>query len=98
MNMTYRLKLTSLIAGAVIAATPGLVGASAGGFDLSPEQPNRVRATKSDRIIASIPKDFKFVKDGTLTIGISVGNPPLGTYATDAKTIVGSRLTVRSPR
>jgi hypothetical protein len=38
--MTYRLKLTSLIAGAVVAVTSGLVGASAGGFDLSPEQPN----------------------------------------------------------
>lgn len=87
--MTYRLKLTSLIAGAVVAVTSGLVGASAGGFDLSPEQPNRIRATKNDKIIASIPKDFKFVEDGILTIGISVGNPPLGTYATDAKTVVG---------
>jgi polar amino acid transport system substrate-binding protein len=87
--MTYRLKLKALIAIVVVAVTSGLVGAGAAGFDLSPEQPNRIRATRNDRIIASIPKDFKFVKNGTLTIGISVGNPPLSTYATDAETVVG---------
>ncbi|MDR6290023.1 polar amino acid transport system substrate-binding protein [Inquilinus ginsengisoli] len=59
-------------------------------FDLSPEQAGRVHTTRIDAAAASIPAGFKFVKDGVFTVGVSVGDPPLNTYATDAKTVIGT--------
>ncbi|OHV80239.1 ABC transporter substrate-binding protein [Rhizobium sp. LCM 4573] len=59
-------------------------------FDLSPDQPGRVRAGKNPAAIAAIPQDFKFVTPGRFTVAISPGGPPLATYATDAKTVVGA--------
>jgi polar amino acid transport system substrate-binding protein len=59
-------------------------------FDLSPEQPTRVHAEKSEKAIAAIPKDYKFVEPGVLTVGINPWDPPVATYATDAKTVVGT--------
>ena len=59
-------------------------------FDLSPEQPGRIHAAKNEAAIASIPKNFKFVTPGKLTVAVSPGGPPLATYATDAKTVVGA--------
>ncbi|MGU3399975.1 ABC transporter substrate-binding protein [Brucellaceae bacterium D45D] len=58
-------------------------------FDLSPEQPNRLRVEKLEKRIEEA-KDFKFVKDGVLTIGISTsGHLPLHDYASDSKTVIG---------
>ncbi|KUL94290.1 ABC transporter substrate-binding protein [Bosea sp. WAO] len=71
----------------------GLLSASAlaqAPFDLGPEQPGRVRADKQPDAIAAIPKGFKFVEPGVLTVAVSPGGPPLATYATDAKTVVGA--------
>ena len=59
-------------------------------FDLGPEQPGRVRADKQPEAISAIPKGFKFVEPGVLTVAVSPGGPPLATYATDAKTVVGA--------
>ena len=59
-------------------------------FDLSPEQPSRLRAEKNDAAIAAISGDFKFVTPGKFTVAVSAGGPPLATYATDAKTVVGA--------
>jgi polar amino acid transport system substrate-binding protein len=59
-------------------------------FDLSPEQPARIRAEKNDAAIAAISKDFTFVSPGKFTVAVSPGGPPLATYATDAKTVVGA--------
>jgi polar amino acid transport system substrate-binding protein len=59
-------------------------------FDLGPEQAGRVHTAKIDAAAAAIPAGFKFVKDGVFTVGVSVGDPPLNTYATDAKTVVGT--------
>ncbi|WP_246777664.1 ABC transporter substrate-binding protein [Rhizobium sp. BG4] len=59
-------------------------------FDLSPAQPARVHAVKNEAAIASIPKSFAFVTPGKFTVAISPGGPPLATYATDAKTVVGA--------
>ena len=58
-------------------------------IDLSPEQKGRLRAPQDAAAIAAIPKNFKFVKPGVLTMAIHPAAPPTGTYATDAKTIVG---------
>ena len=59
------------------------------GVDLSPEQKDRLRAPKDEAAIAALPKNYKFVKPGVLTLAIHPAAPPTGTYATDAKTIVG---------
>ena len=87
--MTKRLALISAIAGGLIAATAGLGYTASDGFDLSPQQKDRVRAEKSEKAIEAVSKDFKFISDGKLTIGLNPGNPPLSTYATDATTVVG---------
>lgn len=59
-------------------------------FDLSPEQANRLRVEKNEKRIAEVPASFKFVKDGTLTIGLSTsGHLPLHDYASDSKTVIG---------
>lgn len=59
-------------------------------FDLGPEQPGRVRAEKQPEAIAAVPKGFKFVEPGVFTVAVSPGGPPLATYATDARTVVGA--------
>jgi polar amino acid transport system substrate-binding protein len=63
--------------------------------DLSPEQKDRPRAEKVAEAIAAVPKDFKFAKDGVLTVGIAATNLlPLGAYATDTKTVVGNEADI----
>jgi polar amino acid transport system substrate-binding protein len=59
-------------------------------FDLSPQQPGRVRVERNAAAISSLPKEFKFVNPGKFTVAVSPGGPPLATYATDAKTVVGA--------
>jgi polar amino acid transport system substrate-binding protein len=85
--MTRKLKLA--FAGLLITLMAGAAQSADGGFDLSPEQKDRVRAEKSAQAIEAISKSFKFIDDGKLTVGLAPGNPPLSTYATDAKTVVG---------
>jgi polar amino acid transport system substrate-binding protein len=87
--MTKRLALITAIAGGLIAASAGLGYAASDDFDLSPQQKDRVRAEKSEKAIEAVSKEFKFISDGKLTIGLNPGNPPLSTYATDATTVVG---------
>lgn len=60
------------------------------GFDLSPEQPGRVHAVRNETAVAAIPTDFKFVTPGKFTVAVSPGGPPLATYATDARTVIGA--------
>ena len=47
--------------------------------DLSPEQKGRLRAPKDEAAIATLSKDFKFVKPGVLTVAIHPAAPPTGT-------------------
>jgi polar amino acid transport system substrate-binding protein len=58
-------------------------------FDFTPEQKGRLRTERNAAAIAAIPKDFKFVKEGTFTVAIAPFAPPISTYASDAKTVVG---------
>ena len=58
-------------------------------FDFSPEQPGRPRASKDAEAVKAIPPNFKFVKEGVLTVAIAPFAPPISTYATDARTVVG---------
>jgi polar amino acid transport system substrate-binding protein len=78
------------MAGALaIAALSFGAAQAADKFDLSPEQPNRLRVEKNETLIAGI-KDFKFVENGVFTVGISTsGNLPLHDYASDSKTVIG---------
>ncbi|MFX5884893.1 transporter substrate-binding domain-containing protein, partial [Acinetobacter baumannii] len=58
--------------------------------DLSPEQPGRIRAQRDEEAIKLIGKDVKFAKEGVLTVATNPNRLPLGTYATDTKTPIGS--------
>ena len=69
-----------LVAGAAHAADK---------FDFSPEQKGRLRGQKDAEAVNAIPPSFKFVKEGVLTIAIAPFAPPISTYASDAKTVVG---------
>lgn len=59
-------------------------------FGLNPEQPGRIHVGRDETAVAAIPRDFKFVTPGTFTVAVAPGGPPLATYATDAKTVVGA--------
>ena len=89
MRLINSLFAAGLMAATVLSAAPVLAQGTIT-FDLSPEQANRVRADKNDAAAALISKDFKFVTDGTFTVALTVGDPPLTTYATDSKTPVGA--------
>lgn len=77
---------TGVVALALVAASGAALAQT---FDFSPEQKARPRADRNAAAIAAIPKDFPFVKDGVLTVAIAPFAPPIATYATDAKTVVG---------
>ena len=84
------MKTLPTIRWSLLAALTLATGAHAQtGVDLSPEQKGRLRAPKDEAAIAALPKNYKFVKPGVLTLAIHPAAPPTGTYATDAKTIVG---------
>jgi len=90
MFMRVRRRLLSLLIG--VAYVGAILPAAAQGtpFDLGPEQSGRVRAEANPAAVARLPKGYRFVEPGTLTVAIHPGSPPLGTYATDAKTLVGA--------
>jgi polar amino acid transport system substrate-binding protein len=59
-------------------------------FDFSPDQPGRPHAKPDSKAVTALPKDLKFVQDGVLTVAIVPFAPPIATYATDARTVVGA--------
>jgi polar amino acid transport system substrate-binding protein len=62
-------------------------------FDLSPEQSGRIHADKVDSIAALVPQAIR--DRGTFRVTSNVGStPPLGFYATDNATIVGSEVDI----
>jgi polar amino acid transport system substrate-binding protein len=85
-------KTIGLAAASLLGSVLGISAANATDdiFDLSPDQPGRIRAETDAAAIAAIPKEFKFVTAGKFTVAVSPGGPPLATYATDAKTVVGA--------
>jgi polar amino acid transport system substrate-binding protein len=80
---------TLLVAVVALIVSTAIVKA-ADEFDLSPSQPGRIRAEKNETAIAAISKNFSLVTPGKFTVAVSPGGPPLATYATDAKTVVGA--------
>ncbi len=80
-----------LLAGAVAAATLGTASVQAQEkFDLSPDTSNRVRAERNEAAIKAIAPDFKFVNPGKFTVAVNPWDPPIATYASDSKTVVGA--------
>ncbi len=62
-------------------------------FDLSPQQAGRVSTTKDDAIAALVPQAIR--DRGVLRVTGDVGStPPLGFYATDNATTVGSEVDI----
>jgi len=70
-------------------AWPRVAGAAAVAFDLGPQQPGRIRA-------AAIPADagllagVRLAEAGSFTVAVSPLAPPVSTYATDARTVIGA--------
>lgn len=76
---------------ALAEAGPAETGPAASGpFDLGPAQPLREHVAPNPAAIALIPKDFAFATPGALTVGTNPSTPPLATYATDTRTLVGA--------
>ena len=89
--MTFIENAKYVVAGVLTAVAMSWTPANAAEkFNLSPDTSNRVRAEKDEAAIKAIVPGFKFVNPGKFTVAINPGDPPLATYATDAKTIVGS--------
>ncbi|WCS28840.1 transporter substrate-binding domain-containing protein (plasmid) [Methylobacterium sp. NMS14P] len=59
-------------------------------FDLTPDQRGRVRSGPDPAARARLPEAFRFAEPGLFTVAITPGGPPLATYATDARTVVGA--------
>jgi polar amino acid transport system substrate-binding protein len=79
---------------AAIAAMPlgwsvGLARAATQSFDFSPEQKERVHAPKDPDALRLLT-GYRFVTPGVLTVAIAPFAPPIATYATDARSVVGS--------
>jgi len=93
--MRHSRKILSAVAATLVALAMGLTataqaaGTTSSGFNLSPDQPNRVRTTPDTAAILAVPATFHFAEKDELVIGLTVAFPPLGAYATDAKTVVG---------
>ncbi|QQR38492.1 ABC transporter substrate-binding protein [Devosia rhizoryzae] len=83
--MTLHLK--TLLAGIAVAT---LASASfAVEFDLSPEQPGRLKAEPNQEAIDAIGADYQFVEDGKFTVAVTPFDPPIATYASDSQTVIG---------
>ncbi|MGY5777505.1 ABC transporter substrate-binding protein [Rhizobium sp. LEGMi135b] len=88
--MTFIERAKYVVAGVLTAVamswTPTIAAEK---FNLSPDTSNRVRAQKDEAAVKAIAPGFKFVNPGKFTVAISPWDPPIATYATDAKTVVG---------
>ena len=63
--------------------------ASTATADLDPRQSGRIRASRDDAAIRAAGH-YRWVRDGAFTVAISPHAPPVSTYATDARTVVGA--------
>lgn len=85
-RFTGRVLLSAIASIAMGFSTLALAGVT---LDLSPQQPDRIRVQPDPAAVKAVSAQFRFLKDDTLTIGIHPTIPPISTYATDAKTVVG---------
>ncbi|MER7204699.1 ABC transporter substrate-binding protein [Streptomyces sp. CB01635] len=99
---TLALSVAALVAAPLLTACGGDSDAATGtgkggsekvgGINIGPDQ-HRIRAEKVDAIAAELPAAVR--KRGTLRLGGSAdASPPLGFYATDDKTRIGSEIDI----
>lgn len=82
---------TASVAAPITAPTPTVPTVpTSWTIDLTPAQLGRIHAERDPAAIQALPKDFKFVTPGVFTVAITAAVAPASTYATDARTIVGS--------
>ena len=85
----FLLKLAALGAAPLVFPVRRAQAASVADFDFSPQQRGRPRAqhdVEAQRAVAG----YRFVTPGTLTVAVAPFSPPIATYATDARSIVGA--------
>ncbi|WP_323119761.1 ABC transporter substrate-binding protein [Burkholderia alba] len=63
--------------------------AAAPAVDLDPRQAGRIRAARDPQAIDAL-RGYRWVTDGAFTVAIAPHAPPVATYATDARTVVGA--------
>ena len=81
--------LAAALLAAVTAPAPASEAPPAA-FDLSPAPASRPRAARNPEAVAAIAPAYRFVVPGVFTVGIAPSVPPIATYATDARTVVGA--------
>src|SRR5258708_3727814 len=84
--------IRAAVSGTLVALAMGVVGialAASSTFNLSPDQHGQIRTTPDAAAIKAVPATFPFAEKTDVVIGMAVAWPPLGTYATDNKTVVG---------
>jgi polar amino acid transport system substrate-binding protein len=66
-----------------------VLAANTTSLNLSADPHDRVRTTPDSAAIKAVPAAFPFVSKDELVIGMTVGWPPLDTYGSDDKSVVG---------
>lgn len=74
---------------ATLAAGLLPLGAGAAEFDLSPEQPDRIRADAVQAAIDLLPADFGWATPGKFTVASVPNRLPFAVYALDGQTPIG---------
>ncbi|WP_348752345.1 ABC transporter substrate-binding protein [uncultured Aquincola sp.] len=96
MNVLTRRRWKSWAAAVAAGLCLFLAGAAgaAATADLSPEQAGRVRAERDAQAVAALPPGWQPVQPGAFTVAIHPAAPPVSTYATDARTVVGADVDI----
>lgn len=87
--MTIFTPFRRLLAATLTVALLPVAGHAVDSFDLSPEQPGRIRAEKVQAAIDLLPADFQWVTPGKLTVASVPNRLPFAVYSTDTKTPIG---------
>lgn len=59
-------------------------------YDASPEQQGRIHVARNTAATKAIPKNYRFINPGKLTVAVAPSDPPITFYAIDAQTPIGA--------
>ncbi len=85
----FLLKLAAMSVAPLVLPARRAQAASAANFDFSPQQRGRPRAQR-DAQAQRAASAYRFVTPGVLSVAVAPFAPPIATYATDARSIVGA--------
>nr|WP_321888182.1 ABC transporter substrate-binding protein [Paraburkholderia bannensis] len=85
----FLLKLAAIGAAPLVLPARRAQAASVADFDFSPQQHARPRAPR-DAQAQRAASAYRFVTPGVLSVAVAPFAPPIATYATDARSIVGA--------